>query len=198
MEISIITILEYLAALSGIVSVWYSRKNDILVYPTGLLSVVLYTYICFHAKLYADAGLNGYYTIMNFVGWINWAKKKNDDYVYPVSYCDGREWLYGLLVFFTVSTILYFALFHLTDSTVPLGDSVVSGASATAMWWMTRRKIESWYAWLLADLIAVPLFYYKGLYATVFQFIIFLILATMGLVYWIKLERNHREKWIEV
>jgi len=97
-----------------------------------------------------------------------------------------------LTVFILITVILYFSLKHLTDSTVPLGDSIVSGSSATAMWWMTRRKIENWYAWLLADLIAVPLFFYKGLYLTVIQFCVFLVLATMGLIYWIKLERQHR------
>jgi len=188
-----LTILEFIAAFFGVVSVWYSRKNDILVYPTGLVSVILYIYICFHADLYADAALNGYYTLMSLIGWYNWVQKKEEEFVFPVSYSNKNEWMYGLSVFVFISTILYYFLSHFTNSTVPVGDAVVSGASATAMWWMARRKIESWYAWLLADVIAVPLFYYKELYFTVGQFLIFLILAVLGLIHWIKLEKIHAE-----
>lgn len=187
------TILEFIAAFFGVVSVWYSRKNDILVYPTGLVSVILYIYICFHADLYADAALNGYYTLMSLIGWYNWVQKKEEEFVFPVSYSNTKEWMYGLTVFVLTTAILYYFLSHFTNSTVPVGDAVVSGASATAMWWMARRKIESWYAWLLADVIAVPLFYYKELYFTVGQFLIFLVLAVMGLLHWINLEKIHDE-----
>ena len=188
------TVLEFIAAAFGVISVWYSRKNNILVYPTGLLSVMLYVYICYKAALYADAALNVYYTAMSILGWYNWSRKRDKDYVFPVSYCDLREWIYGLLIFIGLLTILYLFLANYTNSNVPWGDSLVSASSATAMWWMARRKIESWYAWLLADAIAIPLFYSKHLYFTVMQFAIFLILAAWGLIHWIRLEQADRKK----
>lgn len=182
--------LEFIAAAFGVISVWYSRKNNILVYPTGLVSVILYIYICYHAQLYADATLNFYYTVISLIGWYNWRQRKEEDLLFPVSYCNPKEWIYGLIIFFTLLISIYLFLSYFTNSNVPLGDAFVSASSATAMWWMARRKIENWYAWILADIVAIPLFFYKELYFTVGQFIIFLILATWGLFHWKKLERE--------
>ncbi|MCO6460620.1 MAG: nicotinamide mononucleotide transporter [Saprospiraceae bacterium] len=178
---------ELIAAFFGIVSVWYSRKNDVLVYPTGIVSVLLYVYICFNHKLYADAGINFYYFIMSVIGWINWTRKKVDEYVYPIAYCNKKEWIVGLSVFFISLFSLIYVLSHWTDSHTVLGDSLVSSSAVTAMWWMAKRKIENWYAWILSNVVALPLFFSKGLYPTVFQYIIFLILATWGLITWRKL-----------
>lgn len=76
--------MEFIAALFGVISVWYSRKNDILVYPTGIISVLLYVFICYEYKLYADAGLNVYYFIMSVIGWVNWTRKKSETFVFQL------------------------------------------------------------------------------------------------------------------
>jgi len=175
---------EFLAAFFGVLSVWYSRKNHILVYPTGIISVLLYVYICYMAKLYADAGLNFYYFIMSVIGWVNWSRKKEDDYVFPISYCSPKEWLSGTAVFLLTLVTLVSVLHHYTDSNTVIADSLVSAAAATAMWWMARRKIESWYAWTVSNLVAIPLFYIKGLHFTVAQYILFLVLAIWGYFTW--------------
>lgn len=175
---------ELLAALFGVLSVWYSRKNHILVYPTGIISVLLYVYICYMAKLYADAGLNFYYFIMSVIGWVNWSRKKEDNYVFPISYCTPKEWLSGTAVFLLTLVTLISILHHYTDSNTVIADSLVSASAATAMWWMARRKIESWYAWTISNLVAIPLFYIKNLHFTVAQYILFLILAVWGYFTW--------------
>ncbi len=185
-------ILEFVAAFFGVLSVWYSRKNDILVYPTGIISVVLYVYICLFHKLYADAGVNFYYFVMSVVGWINWASKKEDEFVFPISYCDRSEWIRGVAVFLIVLVLLLIFLHYMTDSTTVIGDSVVSASAATAMWWMAKRKIESWYAWIVSNIVALPLFYMKGLHFTVVQYVVFLYLAIWGLITWrAEFSKNH-------
>ncbi len=178
--------LEFVAAFFGVVSVWYSRKNDILVYPTGIVSVLLYVYICLIHKLYADAGVNFYYFVMSVVGWVNWSKKKEEEFVFPISYCDRNEWIKGIAVFLIILISLLFFLFYFTDSTTVVGDSLVSASAATAMWWMAKRKIESWYAWILSNIVALPLFFVKELHFTVVQYIVFLYLAVWGLITWRK------------
>lgn len=187
-------IMEYIAAFFGIVSVWYSRKNDILVYPSGIISVVLYIFLCYEYGLYAESGLNGYYFAMSVIGWINWAKVREEHLVFPVSRCNRKEWILGILVFVVVECILLFLLKEFTNSNVPVLDSLVAAAACTAMWWMARRKIENWYAWTLANIIAIPLYFYKGLYPTVVQYIVFLVLAIWGYFTWNKIiaEQNKR------
>lgn len=178
--------LELVAAFFGVLSVWYSRKNDILVYPTGIVSVLIYVYICYEYKLYADAVLNFYYFIMSVIGWINWSRKRSDDFIYPISFASKKEWITGVSVFSIVLLTLILLLTHFTDSNTIIADSLVSASAATAMWWMATRKIESWYAWTLSNLVAIPLFFYKELYFTVIQYLIFLILAIWGYFTWRK------------
>ena len=185
--------MEFIAALFGVISVWYSRKNDILVYPTGIISVLLYVFICYEYKLYADAGLNVYYFIMSVIGWVNWTRKKSETFVFPISRCDNKEWIYGLSVFISVLIVLILILTHFTDSTTIVADSVVSSSAATAMWWMARRKLESWYAWTVSNIVAIPLFFYKELYFTVGQYIVFLVLAIWGFYTWRSMIKNDKE-----
>lgn len=188
-----VTWLEFIAAFFGVVSVWYSRKNDILVYPTGIISVLLYVYICYEFKLYADAGVNVYYFIMSVVGWINWKQKRNEDLVFPVSRSDTKEWLYGIGIFVSILTALILILYHWTDSNTVILDALVSSSAASAMWWMARRKIESWIAWTLSNIVAIPLFFYKELYFTVGQYIIFLVLAIWGYFTWKTMIENSKQ-----
>ena len=179
-----ISVIEFIAAYFGVISVWFSRKNDILVYPTGLISVLLYVYICFRFQLYADAFLNIYYTGMSILGWINWSRISNHRHKYPISYCNQKELGIGILLFICLEVSIYSFLIHFTNSAVPILDSLVSAFSALAMWWMATRKIENWIAWIIADALAIPLYYYKELYFTVGQYVIFLILATWGYIHW--------------
>ncbi len=176
--------LEFFAAFFGVVSVWFSRKNDILVYPTGIISVLLYVYICYEFKLYADAGVNVYYFIMSVIGWVNWSQRKSEEFVFPVNWCDAKEMFYGIVIFGSILTALILILRHWTDSNTVILDSLVSASAATAMWWMARRKIESWVAWSVSNIVAIPLFFYKELYFTVGQYIIFLVLAVWGYFSW--------------
>lgn len=185
--------MEFIAALFGVISVWYSRKNDVLVFPTGIISVLLYVFICYEYKLYADAGLNVYYFIMSVIGWVNWTRKKSETFVFPISRCDIKEWIYGLSVFILVLIALILILTHFTDSTTIVADSVVSSSAATAMWWMARRKLESWYAWTVSNIVAIPLFFYKELYFTVGQYIVFLVLAIWGFYTWRSMIKNNIE-----
>lgn len=122
--------------------------------------------------------------VISVIGWVNWSRKKEDDYVFPISYCSPKEWLSGTAVFLLTLVTLVSVLHHYTDSNTVIADSLVSAAAATAMWWMARRKIESWYAWTVSNLVAIPLFYIKGLHFTVAQYILFLVLAIWGYFTW--------------
>ncbi len=182
--------MEAVSAITQIASVWYAKKNNVLVYPTGIIGVVLASYICFATQLYADAGLNIYYFVMSVYGWYNWVQKKNNVYEYPINWCSKKEMGVGIIFFVAGWIILYWLLKNFTNSNVPMLDSFVSASAVTGMWWMAKRKIENWIAWIVSDVVAIPLFFYKHLILFTVMYILFLVLALWGYFEWIKKYRN--------
>lgn len=178
------TWLEAFAVFFGILSVWFARKENILVYPTGIVSVLIYIYICFFAKLYADMGINFVYFVMSIYGWYMWTRKDAEKYVHPISWCSTKDHIISavMLVFF-FGSLSYF-LSHYTDSNVPYIDSLTTSIFIVGMWLMARKKIENWIYWIIADIISIPLYFYKDLALTSLQFTVFLVLAVMGYIEW--------------
>lgn len=184
------SILEIFAASMGVISVWYARKNNILVFPTGIVSVLIYVFITYENKIYAEAGINIYYFIMSVYGWTVWSSKDNLRKKTISNSSKSEKWLslFLLLVFFI---ILYFSL-KSTDSDVVFLDSITTALSLTAMFLLARRKLENWIYWIAADIIYIPLFAYKELYITSIQYLIFLILAVYGFIEWKKEIRDDK------
>jgi len=178
------TLLEIIAVIFGILSVWYSKKVNILVYPTGIISVLIYVYICFFAKLYADMGINFVYFVMSIYGWYFWTRKTADKKTVPISFCSKREHFINLMMFVFFFISLTYVLKNYTDSNVPIWDSLTTAFFIVGMWLMAKKKVENWIFWIIGDVISIPLYFYKGLVFTSFQFIIFLILAILGYIEW--------------
>lgn len=177
---------EWVSTVTQIASVWYARKNNVLVYPTGIIGVLLAAYVYFTQGVYADAWLNIYYFIMSVYGWYNWVQKKDDQYTYPISWCNKKELVIGIVFFLFFWAVIYYVLFNFTDSTIPILDSLVSASAVTAMWWMAKRKIENWFAWIFSNIVAIPLNFYKGLMLFTVMYVLFLVLAWMGYTAWKK------------
>lgn len=178
------TWLEIVAVLFGLLSVWYAKRENILVYPTGIISVLVYVYICFFAKLYADMGINFFYFIMSVYGWIMWTRKDNKKSALKISSCTARENIFNFLAFGAFFVILSYVLKNFTDSDVPYWDSLTTAIFIIAMFLMARKKLENWTAWIMGNIISIPLYFYKGLVFTSFQFSVFLILAILGYIEW--------------
>ena len=176
--------IEYIAVVFGILSVWYAQKNKVLVFPTGIISVLIYVYLTYENKLYADTGINIYYFIMSIYGWILWTSK-NTKIKKEISFSSKQENLISasLCIFFFL--IIHYAL-NKTDSDVVILDSITTALSLTGMLLLARRKLENWIYWIIADIIYIPLYIYKELYPTSLQFFIFLILAILGYRNWKK------------
>ena len=173
---------EFIAVLFGLLSVWYAKNNNIRVFPTGIISVSIYIFINYSAKLYANTGINIYYFIMSIYGWILWGSK-NKKIKTEISRCNKNELLFSILLSIFFFLIIYYFV-KLSDSIVPMVDSVTTSLSLVAMFLMARRKIENWIYWIIADLIYIPLYFYKELPLTSFQFLVFLILAILGHISW--------------
>jgi nicotinamide mononucleotide transporter len=178
--------LEFVAVVTGIASVIYSRKENILVYPVGMISTGIFIWLYITHGLYADASVNFYYTVMSVIGWVMWAKKKDGKAALIITASTKGDWRNGLLFFSICWVILFLLLSHFTDSTVPIGDSFTSAAAFTGMWLMNKKKLENWTWWIITDLASIPLNFYKHLVFTSFQYLVFLILAVMGYITWRK------------
>ena len=181
---------EWVSTITQIASVWYARKNNILVFPTGIIGVLLADWLYFfnsHPPLYADGTLNIYYFIMSVYGWYNWVQKKDAaHFTYPISWCNKRELSMGALLFLVSWGIIYFALIKITDSNTPVLDSLVSASAVVAMWWMAKRKIENWLAWIISNIVAIPLNFYKEFYLFTLMYVLFFALALWGFIDWKK------------
>jgi nicotinamide mononucleotide transporter len=189
--------LEYLAAISGVLSVWYSRKEHIWVYPTGLISTTLYIYISFKGGLFGEASVNFYYTVMSIYGWYLWAKKdQQKQHVLQITYSSSREWAIQLAFFAITYIILFVCLSYLkidlAPQAIPWADAFASATAYTGMWLMARKKMESWYWWIATNMASIPLYFVKHFVITSLYYLILLILAIFGFIEWRKRfnERN--------
>lgn len=178
-------ILEVLAVFFGIASVWYAKKESILVFPTGIISTTIYIYICFQFTLYGDLIINFYYTSMSIYGWYMWSRIIEGTHI-EITRSSKKDWLKTLLIFsftavFVICVYLYFDRFdRLTD----YFDTFTTGVFFAAMWLMANKKIEHWILWIGGNIISIPLYFIKGLGFTGIQFIVFLVLAYLGLREW--------------
>lgn len=178
--------LEFLAVVFGILSVWFARKENIWVYPTGIVNVLIYVYLCFYAGLYADMGINAFYFVMSVFGWYNWSRRDANQHHVPISSLNVKQWLIYILLIGVAFGIIYQVLINFTDSTVPVFDSFTTSLFIAGMWLMALKKIENWILWILGDILVIPMFAMKGLAFTSIQYIVFLVLAVMGYVEWRK------------
>jgi nicotinamide mononucleotide transporter len=178
--------LEFIAVVFGILSVVFSRAENILVYPTGLVNTTLYIYLSVVAGLYAEASVNAYYTVMSLIGWVMWAQKKAGEQVLQITFSSSKEWRQALVFFAVCWAVLWWVLSRFTDSQVPMADGFAAGAAYTGMWLMTRKKVENWIWWIVTNVASVPLYFSKGFVFTSFQYLVFLVLAVLGYLEWRK------------
>ena len=182
---------EYVAVCAGITSVWYSRAENILVYPVGLINTVIYIYISMDGHLLGEASVNLYYTIMSIIGWYLWMKKdKQKKPLLHISFSGKREWIQQLLFFGFIYTCIFFALTYFKTGffkgVIPWADALASAAAFTGMWLMVKKKVESWYWWILTNIASIPLYFVKHyVFSSVYYFIL-LIMAVFGLLQWMK------------
>jgi nicotinamide mononucleotide transporter len=183
--------LEYLAVVGGVTSVWFSRLENIWVYPTGLVSTVIYIYISFIGGLIGEASVNLYYTVMSIIGWIWWAKRNDKkEHVLQITGSTSKEWAIHLGFFGICYIILFVALTYLkkdfAPQAIPWGDAFASATAYTGMWLMAKKKVESWHWWIATNLASIPLYFVKHYVFTSVYYLILLIMAIFGLMEWIR------------
>jgi nicotinamide mononucleotide transporter len=183
--------LEFIAVFAGIVSVLFSRKENIWVYPTGLINTIIYIYLSFKFHLVGEASVNFYYTVMSVYGWWLWTRS-NDRHqpLVQITYSSKKEWVQEIIFFLFFYVSLFFILTYLQQQyfpgAIPWADAFASATAYTGMWLMARKKVESWWWWIATNMASIPLYYVKGLVFTSVYYVVLLVLAITGLIAWQK------------
>ena len=178
-------ILEITAVVFGLLSVWYSKNNNILVFPTGMISTAIFIYLLFKWVLLGDMLINAYYFIMSIYGWFIWTRKENN-IVTPITRVNSHEKKIGLIIFISSLVFVYlvYVYFDRWGTITSYIDNLTTAVFFVGMWLMAKRKIENWIFWIVADIISIPLYFYKGFTFTSLQYLIFTFIAIAGYYSW--------------
>lgn len=188
-------LLELVAFVLGILSVWYARNQNILVYPTGLIATVITTWLLYKVGYYGDMLINAWFSIMSIYGWYKWSTPSSDSGELPITRTDNSQKIRGFLLFcltiFVVFTIYTFLGQEIsTDHYI---DIAAAGIFFTAMWYMALKKIENWTLWIIGNIIVTPLYAYRGLWLLALQYLIFTLLAISAYLAWRKILNNNKQ-----
>jgi len=191
--------MEFIAVFAGIASVWYSRVENILVYPVGLINTIFYIYLSIKGHLIGEASVNLYYTIMSIYGWILWNRKdaaRNP--VMAVKFSSGQQWLQQIGFFSAFYIVIFLSLRYLKQSfapgAIPWADAFASATAYTGMWLMAKKKVESWWWWILTDISSIPLYFVKHYVFTSVYYLVLLVMAVFGLIEWMQRAKAQKKK----
>ena len=186
-------ILESIAVLFGLLSVWYAKKNNILVYPTGIVSTLIFVYLLLKWGFLGDVLIIAYYVMMSIYGWYIWTRKVDDKHFTPITRTSNQEKLITLGIFIGsfLFVLLVYYYYDKFNSWFAYVDTLTTAIFFAGMWLMARKKLENWIFWIIGDIISVPLYFFKGYTLTSIQYFIFLIIAYYGYIEWKKsLDKN--------
>lgn len=183
--------LEWLGVFTGILCVWLAAKNNIYTWPIAIISVVVYMFIFFESKLYADAGLQVYFLIMNIYGWYYWSKSRdNRETSRPIVTVGQKEILLSVIGIIVFTFLLGQLLYKNTDASFPYLDSFCTACSLVAQIFLARKIIQNWLIWIFVDIIYVGMYISKDLYATAIMYTLYVYIASVGYLDWKKLYRE--------
>lgn len=181
-------VLEGIAVVFGLLSVVFSKRDNILVFPFGMISTLIFVYLLWEYQLIGDLMINSYYFIMSIYGWIIWTRKVDNTNFIPITKINASEWKKAIAFFMSASvfTILIYFVFGKWENWISAVDVLTTAIFFVGMWLMAKKKIENWIFWIIGDLISVPLYVYKGLYLSSIQYLIFTLIALLAYQAWKK------------
>ncbi len=193
------TWLEYIAVFAGIASVWLEKKENIWVFPIGLVNTIIYIWISVEGNLFGEASVNFYYTVVSIYGWILWTKKDvQQHHVLNIEFSNAKQWLHQLLFFaffyVTIFFILTYVKKYFSPNAIPWADAFASATAYTGMWLMAKKKVESWYWWIATNFASIPLYFVKHYVFISVYYLILLIMAVFGLIEWTNRARNRQSE----
>jgi nicotinamide mononucleotide transporter len=188
--------LEIAGVLFGLISVWCAKKDNILVFPTGIISTTIFIYLLWQWSLLGDMMINCYYSIMSVYGWYHWTRKKDNQIAFPIASISTSEkkWAIVIFVLTLIFVVIVYDFFDKFTTWYSYVDTFTTGLFFVGMWLMAKRKIEHWIFWIIGDVISVPLYFSKGYTLTSIQYFIFTIIAIFGYLEWKKTLNKDQQK----
>lgn len=187
--------IEIIGALIGLVYLYLEYKANKWLWPVGVLMPVVYTYIFFQSKFYADMGINIYYFFASIYGWIMWTRRKKSDTEQLISHTPSRFVLPLLVAGVALFSVIAFVLIRYTDSPIPYGDSFTTTVSILAMWMLAHKYIEQWWLWIAVNVVSCGLYIWKGMHiATILLFVVYSIVPFFGYVEWKRLMKKEKHE----
>jgi nicotinamide mononucleotide transporter len=177
-------VIEIIAVVFGVTEVLLSYRNNVLLYPAGIISCCLSIFLMYESKLYAESGLSAYYFIMSIWGWIQWQKRSRTSDHLPVTKANQKDWGIVTAICLGGFIMIFLILKNLTDSQVPVMDAFVSATAWAGMYLLARRKLENWILLNISNIVAIPLLFYKGLSIYALLTIVLFIVAVFGYFKW--------------
>lgn len=184
-----LVVLEVVGSTFGLLSVWFSKRDNILVFPTGIISTAIFVYILWVYGLLGDMLINGYYFVMSIYGWYLWTRKVDKTHFLPITKMTlKKDYILSIFIFvFTILLVsLVYTIFEKWNSWIAYVDALTTGVFFLGMWLMAKKKLENWIFWIIGDIISIPLYLIKGLVFSSFQYLIFTIIAIYGYKAWKK------------
>ncbi len=178
------SLLELIAVAFGLICVWCMKKESLLAFPFGIVNVLIYVYIFFAARLYANAAINGFFFIMSAYGWYNWTRKDSSDSHIRITRCSKQELVLNSIAIIIFFIIIRIVLGRYTASQIPSWDAITTAVYIVAQWLLSRKKIENWILWISADTVMIGLCAWEGLFFSSFQYLVFTIIAILGFREW--------------
>jgi nicotinamide mononucleotide transporter len=177
-------ILEPMAVVAGLISIWFLKNEKLIGFPLGILNVFLYVFIFFVTRLYANAAINAYFFFMQIYGWYNWSATRSNGKVLAVTRTSRQEWLWIVPLIFLLFLIIRYVLVTFTEGQAPNLDAFTTAIYMIAQLMISRKKLENWTLWIVSDVIMVVLCLSQALWITSFQYAVFTIIAFLGYREW--------------
>ncbi|HAT69119.1 nicotinamide riboside transporter PnuC [Croceibacter atlanticus] len=184
--------LEVAGIVFGLISSICSMRNSVWVYPTGIVSTLIFVYILLKFNLLGDTIINGYYFVMSIYGWYIWTRKVTPTQTTPITKATKNDYTYSLGIFLSTMLFIYiiYYVFEKFEGWVSYIDILTTGLFFVGMWMLAKKKLENWLFLLMGNVISVPLYFYKGLTLSSFLYVIFVIISIFGYLAWKKILNN--------
>jgi nicotinamide mononucleotide transporter len=188
-------VLEITAVFFGVFSVLYAKKNNVLVYPSGIVASTIFVYLLIKWGLFGDFIINIFYIIMSIYGWYLWTRKANGKDLLNISRTNRKEKIIASMIFIAAFIFIWiiYAAFDKFDNWTAYVDTLTTAIFFSGMWLMAKRKIENWMFWIVGDIITVPLYFYKGLAVSSLLYLIYTFIAIAGYLAWRRSIENSKQ-----
>lgn len=174
--------IEIFGALTGILYVFLEIRQNILLWPLGIVTSAVYIYVFRENGFYAGMVLQFYYLAISVYGWRMWGREQKT--VLTVRRIDLKTGIICMAVSLLLWAGLWYVLARWTDSPVPMWDGLITSLSVVATWMLTRKILEQWHVWIFANVIATVVYLAVGMYPTAVLFMVYAVMAVAGLREW--------------